>query len=133
MPGQRLIAKLPFRGRPLLCPVCGFQMEKELFRREGFNCPNCGSFLHLAESTIQIAAAASIPLAALISYVVGLSGLVFFLVTVVLAILLFVLACVAIACYFPKLASGLPPYGRVILHIPSSDDPPKDEKPPSSR
>lgn len=103
-------------------------MEKELFRREGFECPKCGSFLHADEWIVYIAAILSIPLAALISYLAGLDGLAFFLGTAVLWLLLLVLSGVGIGLYYPKLAVGLPPHGRVILRIPPPDDPPKDEK-----
>jgi hypothetical protein len=106
----------------LTCPVCGFRMGKELFRREGFECPRCRSFLHLDERYSYIAAALCAPLALFISYIAGLDGLAFVLGTAVAWALLLALCGVGAAYYFPKLAVGLPPHDRVILHIPPADD-----------
>jgi hypothetical protein len=107
----------------LTCPACGFQMRKGLFRKEGFECPNCGTFLHLDERITYLVAVLSIALAVLIPYLAGLDGLTFFLASIVLIVVLLVIGCVALAYYYPKLAVGLPPHGSVILHIPPPVDP----------
>ena len=112
----------------LTCPVCGFQIERELLRLEGFKCPKCGTFLHADESLGYIVGVLSIALAVLISYIADLTGLAFVLSTVVLAFLLFVVGCVGLANYYIKLAVGLPSHGRVILKIPPPDNHPGDQE-----
>jgi hypothetical protein len=106
----------------LTCPVCGFQMERGLYRREGFRCPKCSTALHADESLFYLDAVVSIAIASLVSYIADLAGLMFVLGTVVLAGLLFVLGCVGLAYYYPKLAVGLPSFGRVTLQIHSPED-----------
>ncbi len=107
----------------LTCPACGFQMDKTLFRREGFRCPNCQTFLHGAEWISYIIALAAIVLAALISYLFGLQDFKLVLGTAVISILLFLLGCAITGLYFPKLAIGLPSNGRITLRIPPPDEP----------
>jgi hypothetical protein len=111
----------------LTCPVCSCQIERELYRREGFRCPKCGSFLHLDERFAYVAAVLCVPVAVLISNAAGLEGLSLFLGAAVLWVLLLALSGVAVAYCYPKLAVGLPPHGRIILHIPPPDDRPKDQ------
>jgi hypothetical protein len=101
-------------------------MERGLYRREGFRCPKCATVLHADESLFYLDAVLSIALAGLVCYIANLGGLMFVLGTVVLAGLLFVFGCVGLAYYYPKLAVGLPSFGRVTLQIHSPDDPAKD-------
>jgi len=116
--------------RPILCPLCGYRMGKGDMRRDGFRCPACGEWLHIDadESYILLKVALwAYVLTPIISLAVGLSWRAVLAWTVGVPLAIAGVGGFIRGWFFPKLARGAIPRGKVSLRVTPPDDLPKKE------
>jgi len=112
--------------KPVLCPACGFRMEKGQVRIGEFRCPGCGGLLESDTRLVLPIALISLPLGVLITYLTGLSGMGFVLAALILS---FVISCAGnfiTAFLRPRLTLRRPVYGLDFRITGPPDAPKKD-------
>jgi hypothetical protein len=116
--------------RPILCPLCGFRMGKGDMHINGFQCPGCAEWLHIDTDDIYTIAK-PVAWAYIISFFVTLSvGLSWWAVlawSVGAPLALGGVVAFIRGWFWPKLARGAIPRGKVSLRVTPPDDLPKKE------
>ena len=106
------------------CPLCGFEMGKEIVRYEGFKCPKCGRFLHVDDRFAKMSFWCSIVLGVVLAYLSDFSGFKFVLSAIVFSLSMGLGANFLVGWFWLKLAAGGAPYAKGSLRITPPDDPP---------
>lgn len=120
------------RSPTVPCPVCTFPITRDLIGREAFHCPRCGEVLQVDNRLAVPVAILCVPLAALLSYLAGASGIALVLVAAVL----YFPICAALGFVDGLLRFNLirskSPYDEVFPHVTPPTEAPKGEHTESS-
>lgn len=101
-------------------------------QRGGFRCPGCGQQLRIDTRYAMPTLAASILLAALVSYVAGFRGLAVFFATTFLWIPVYIVGAVVTSHFGPRLVKHTPKYGDADFRLTGPPDSPNKRQPPSA-
>ena len=112
-------------ARGILCPACGYRMEKGEIHTDAFRCPGCGQWLEPDRSIVLPGALVSMLCGVLVSYLAGLSGITFLLVALLISFLLACLVGFVTTLLRPRLVRRSPVYGKD-FRITGPPDPPKN-------
>jgi hypothetical protein len=93
-------------GRPIRCPQCGHEICRASIRPSGFQCPWCGESLRVDTRYAVPIGYVSLILAGCLSYLLGISGYMFLLSTIVTSVPIFLFGALLNRWFFLKLASS---------------------------
>jgi uncharacterized protein (DUF983 family) len=95
-------------GRPIRCPVCAHEIRRANIRPGDFPCAHCGESLQIDTRYAFPAGCASLIVACYLSYLLGVSGYMFLLSTLLISLPLFLLAALLNRWFCLKLARSEP-------------------------
>jgi hypothetical protein len=112
-------------GKAIACPLCGWEMQKGDMRSTGFRCPGCREQLRVDTGYAWPTFVASLPLAALSSYLAGIRGTSLFIAVLFLWIPFYVVGAVVTSRFGPRFVKDTPKRGDLDFRLTGPPDPPK--------